>query len=181
MLISMTKLRPLTRVISWYALLAALSCGSQSSSPQPTATPQPTSSNASGTSAPAATPTPPAAAVPTTTTAAPPPAAPAPMTPPPSFVTTKLCAKVTPADKAAGLALTFANYTVAATANCGGGGCHVGALPHGFVGDLATSQDTAYSTGILVDLSNGTMPKGRAITPADRAIITNYLCARLNI
>ena len=92
-----------------------------------------------------------------------------------------LSAKVTPADKAAGLALTFANYTVAATANCGGGGCHVGALPHGFVGDLATSQDTAYSTGILVDLSNGTMPKGRAITPADRAIITNYLCARLNI
>jgi len=64
---------------------------------------------------------------------------------------------------------------------CGGGGCHVGALPHGFVGDLATSQDVTYSTGILVDLSNGTMPKGRAITPADQAIITNYLCARLNI
>ena len=180
MLISMTNLGPLTRVVSWCALLAALSCGSQSSSPQPSATPQPTSSNASGTSAPAVTPTPSPAAAPTPNAALPP-APPTPVTPPPSFVTTKLCAKVTTADKAAGLALTFAAYTAATTANCGGGGCHVGALPHGFVGDLATSQDAAYSTGILVDLSNGTMPKGRTITPADQAIITNSLCARLNI
>lgn len=92
---------------------------------------------------------------------------------------TKLCANVSAAEKAMGAAMTFTEVTAIFTPNCGGGGCHSGApLPRGFVGQESSLQDRIYSAGIVLDIQNGSMPKGRSMSDADKKAAIAYLCAR---
>ncbi len=94
----------------------------------------------------------------------------------------KLCADVSASDKAAGLTMTFDEVNVAAVRSCGGGGCHIGAAPHGFTDHPETWNDKSYATGMLVDIKFGSMPKaGRTLSAADRAAIYSYVCARHDI
>ena len=103
-------------------------------------------------------------------------------TPTPGFTqppALKLCVAVTPAQKATGLAMTFTQVTSIFTPNCGGAGCHSGVpLPRGFVGQASSLDDQTYSAGIVIDIQNGSMPRGRTMTPADKEAVINYLCAR---
>jgi hypothetical protein len=92
----------------------------------------------------------------------------------------KLCLNVSDDDKASGLATTFDQVTAVFTANCGGGNCHTGAAPHGFVGRTESLENRTYAAGIVADIKNGSMPKGKSMSAADKAAAINYLCARFD-
>ena len=110
------------------------------------------------------------------------PASPSPQTPPPTSAQTKLCAEVSATDKAAGLALTFAEVNAVATPSCGGGGCHSGAAPHGFTDHAETWDSQTSAAGILVDIKTGAMPiGGRTLSTQGRGLIFSYICARHDI
>lgn len=99
--------------------------------------------------------------------------------PPPSAKVQKLCADVTPEQKASGAATIFSVVRLIGQKNCGGAGCHSGGLPRGFV-DIETQWvSPSYGPGIITNMKSGAMPiGGRALSKADKDLMVFYICAR---
>jgi hypothetical protein len=101
------------------------------------------------------------------------------VTRPPSADVVKVCSKVSAEQKVSGLMLSYADVRPIGEAACGGGGCHSGALPRGFVAVESQWTHDTYGMGIVTNILNGGMPiGGRTISEADKSKMVSYICAR---
>lgn len=101
-------------------------------------------------------------------------------TKPPSGEVQSLCDGVTASDKTEGLALSFTDIKAVGEASCGGGGCHDGSLPRGFVPVESQWIDKDYGRGILTNLATGAMPiGGKTLSAEGKRQIKLYICSRM--
>ncbi len=106
-------------------------------------------------------------------------------TPPPAVGVVKVCPTLTDTQKTTFMQISFAAVDAVGAQNCGGGGCHSGSNTTGAVRSFVTREslynDKSYAAGIVQNMKNGSMPKGKSMTQADKDYMTMWICSRLDI